>query len=50
MKRELGCKYYGRYVDVDDSRIISRDKGFLLDIILKADLFLKKMNYVFLYI
>lgn len=39
MKRELGCKYYGRYVD--DSRIISRDKDFLLDIIPKADQFLK---------
>ena len=39
MKRDLGCRYYGRYVD--DSRIISRDKQFLQDLIPKADEYLK---------
>lgn len=38
MKRELGCEYYGRYVD--DSRVISRDLEFLKSIIPLADQFL----------
>lgn len=38
MKRELGCKHYGRYVD--DSYIISRDKNWLKSLVPKIRNFL----------
>ena len=40
MKRELGCKHYGRYVD--DSFVISSDKEWLLSLIPKIRAFLKE--------
>lgn len=39
MKRVLKCKHYGRYVD--DSYVVSNDKEFLKQVILKAKYFLK---------
>ena len=38
MKRDLGCAYYGRYVD--DARVISRDLNYLRAIIPKINEFL----------
>lgn len=38
MKRELGCKHYGRYVD--DSYIISTDKEWLMSLVPKIRTFL----------
>ena len=40
MKRELGCRHYGRYVD--DSFVVSTDKGWLLGIVPKIRVFLKE--------
>lgn len=40
IKRELGCTYYGRYVD--DARILSRDYDMLVKIIPKINLFLRE--------
>ena len=40
VKRELKCKYYGRYVD--DSLIVSHDKEWLLSLVPKIREFLKK--------
>lgn len=39
MKRELGCKHYGRYVD--DSYVVSRDRRRLLSLVPKIRKFLK---------
>jgi len=38
VKNDLGCEYYGRYVD--DFVIIHRDKGFLLDVLDKIKKYL----------
>lgn len=40
MKRILGCRHYGRYVD--DAYVVSSDKHFLLSIIPKVRKFLKE--------
>lgn len=40
MKRDLGCKHYGRYVD--DAYVVSHDKEFLLYVREKAKEFLKE--------
>lgn len=43
MKRELKCKYYGRYVD--DFYVVSKDKKFLKEIVKEITVFMKeKLN------
>lgn len=39
MKREVGCRYYGRYVD--DAAVVSCDKEWLLSLVPKVDGFLR---------
>ena len=39
MKREVGCHYYGRYVD--DAAVVSCDKEWLLSLVPKVDRFLR---------
>lgn len=39
MKREVGCHYYGRYVD--DAAVVSCDKEWLLSLVPKVDGFLR---------
>lgn len=39
MKRELKCRYYGRYVD--DAAVVSADRDWLLSIVPDVDMFLR---------